>query len=190
MTWATRRIWLGVAGLVSACYGSLQPLPESTPPLVLPGLIGRWALVVNPDEREIRGPVVVTADGNARYRISVPGNEDTLELAAHLSRVGSDTLADLSIAVDEHNKGWLVTVHRFQRLRLSGDTLWESSLDSDSLKAFLEREPGGVPHVSLNEQDLDVLLTAEPEAVERFLAGYLHRPGVFQKPAVYVRVPR
>lgn len=182
-------MWLGpLPLLLSACYGSLQPLPESTPPLYLAGLVGRWSLVVNPDEREIRGPLRITGEGNGRYGITVPGDADTLRLSAHLALVGSDTLADISFATEEHNKGWLVTVHRFQRLRLSGDTLWESSLDSDSLKAFLEREPGGIPHVSLNEQDLDVLFTAEADAVQRFLAGYARRPGVFQKPAVYVRV--
>jgi hypothetical protein len=105
--------------------------------------------------------------------------------------VGDLLVADLTIA-EENNlpdsdfaKSHLFPLHTFWVVRLEDEQLTIRAINHDWMQKFVVESPAAVAHYKSND---DVILTAPPEALQKFLVAHAKDEGMLTDAEVFRRV--
>lgn len=175
---------VAVLGLAGCGVGSVAPIVPEGEAQFDPALLGTW---VDEDGTE---RAVITADGADGYAILY--TDDGGESGPFLGRLGDlgahrvlDVWPDpTGIRGNDAFRDLMLPLHTALFIDSLGDRVGFRMLTPDSLSDYLEREPGAVAHVRLDDI---LVLTAPTAELRRFLAEFAGRPGTLGSPAVWVR---
>ncbi len=187
------RIWpvLGVVLLTTGClessHVSLQPLFDDKSLVELPSVVGTWVGGGDP-------PTVLTfapADGGL-YTMSpkAADGETRTDVIVAFGRIGDgDRLYwDITALADKEESALRaqhrLSVHSFARILLDGDRLEIAPLQNKWLKAALAESRVEIAHA---EVEGEIVLTASPAELRRFLREHGDDEGAFGETQVYRR---
>ena len=180
-----RHLTIAAIPLLAACgVGSVSPLLSDADVRFEPRLVGTWRA---PDSREF---AVITALAPNGYSVAYTENDGKVgRFVGHLGAVGSLRVLDLEPA--ELPKEWsdsykqmLLPLHGLIVIDSVGRELRFRELNTDSLRAFLDREPQAIAHFRTKD---GIVLTASTADVQRFLTSYFQRPAVLGSADVWQR---
>jgi hypothetical protein len=183
-----RHLSIAAIPLLAACgVGSVSPLLSDADVRFEPRLVGTWRA---PDSKEF---AVIKAAGSNGYSVAYTENDGKVgRFVGRLGTVGSLRVLDLEPA--ELPKAWsdsykqmLLPLHGLIIIDSIGRELRFRELQTDSLKAFLTREPQAIAHFLRKD---GVVLTASTAEVQQFLTSYFQRPGVLDSADVWRRQTR
>ena len=86
---------------------------------------------------------------------------------------------------DEYMSHNLFPVHTFLKLQLDDNNLSLTQFDLDKLKDLFDSNRIRLRHEKVNGA---IMITAQPEEIQKFLISYSKDETVFEKPDNYVRV--
>ena len=174
------------------CVRSMHPIYTEQTLTYDPAFLGTW--------RDDDGTTVEVAasDGNDEpdavksYRVAVTGRDNkTARLVGHLAKVGDLLVADLTVGDEEGlpdsdvYRAHLFPLHTFWVVRRDGEKLAVRTIEHDWMKKFVEADPGAIAHYKSRD---DVILTAPPEALQKFLLAHAKDPGMLSDEGTYRRV--
>jgi hypothetical protein len=174
------------AACVAACgFGTLDEIVPHEAQQFDPLLIGSWTDSTGAES------ATITGDSASGYFVVYRDEDGKLgEFHAELGPLGGRRVLDLEPVDPELDrspmyKSLLFQLHYPMLIdRVTATDLWFSGIETDSLDAFLAREPNVTPHYLMGEY---TLLTARGPELRRFLDSYLRRPGVATETAKWVR---
>jgi hypothetical protein len=175
------------------CVRSLHPIYTDDTLTYDPAFLGTW--VDQKDETRIE--IAASSDNEQpgaikSYRV-VHTDKDakSARLLGHLAKVGDLLVADLTIA-EENNlpdsdfaKAHLFPLHTFWVVRLEDQQLTIRAINHDWMQKFVAENPAAVAHYKSND---DVILTAPPEALQKFLVAHAKDEGMLTDAEVFRRV--
>lgn len=120
---------------------------------------------------------------------------DTGRFTARLGQLGARRVLDvqpedLELDVSDVYKSLLLPLHGFVFLETRGQALHVATLEADTLRRYLERNPTAIPHIVLKDgayKGDGIALTASSSDLQRFLTSYLDRPDVLDEAGVWQR---
>ncbi|WP_258101595.1 hypothetical protein [Marinoscillum pacificum] len=115
-------------------------------------------------------------------------NNDTLSFKSKIAKIGSEHFIDMYPAEeydDEYMSHNLFPVHTFLKLQLDNNNLSLTQFDLDKLKDLFDSNRIRLRHEKVNGA---IMITAQPEEIQKFLISYSKDETVFEKPDYYVRV--
>ena len=161
---------------------SFAPVVDKQDRVVDPRLVGTW----HSDDQQS----VVIEERDSDYAIRYTENDGKAgSFDARLGRLGNRWILDLSPAgssvatASDAYKALLLPLHTFVIIDAIGARMEASLVKSDSLEAYLAREPTAVGHTKVDD---GLVLTAPTPELRAFLERYVNRPGVLD-PAVWTR---
>jgi hypothetical protein len=188
------------AALSSGCVRSLHPIYTEQTLTYDPAFLGTWV-----DETgETRIEIAPAADNEQpdtlkSYRI-IHTDKDAkpAHLIGYLAKVGDLLVADLTIseqnALPESDfaKAHLFPLHTFWIIRHGDDkdaaaptpTMTLRAISHDWLKNFINDHPDAIGSYKSND---DVILTAPPEALQKFLLAHAKDEGMLSDAAIFRR---
>ena len=183
---------LALCGL-PGCVRSLHPIYTDQTLTYDPAFIGTWV----DSKGETRLDVAASSDNDQpdaakSYRV-VHSDKDNkpANLVAHLAKVGDLLVADLTIS-DEKDlppsdfaKAHLFPLHTFWIVRCDKHTLTVRAIEHDWMKKFVEEKPAAVAHYKSSD---DVILTAPPAELQKFLLAHAKDEGMLTDAEVFRRV--
>ncbi|MAE87049.1 MAG: hypothetical protein CMB80_30230 [Flammeovirgaceae bacterium] len=123
-----------------------------------------------------------------KYILTAIENGDTINLTAVLAKIGENYFLDMSPGEgldDKYIDQNLFPVHTFLKLEVSNDQLVMTQFDLDKLKDLFESNRIRLRHENVNHS---VVITAQPEDIQKFLISYSKDESVFSDPDQYQRV--
>ncbi len=155
--------------LCVACVPSLHPLYTDRDLVYEPALEGQW----HDSESDERWNF--QRAGERSYRLVVSDDDSWGAFDAHLLKVGAHYFLDLYPAdwdssVNEMHRAHLLPVHTFLSVRRFEPVLEMAAVKGGWLKDYLRDHPGELDHEIVDDE---VLLTAEPKAMQAFLRAHL-----------------
>jgi hypothetical protein len=163
----------------SACVSSVQPYVTEQSARFAPELIGTWT-----DTAATERAVITRAGPRAYTVVYTENGGDTKRFLGRLGRVGTHHLLDLQIAQSEKSSDDSSGTHLAVVLDTVGPRIAVAVLEPDTLKRYLQLNPGAVAHRLTKDE---VIFTASSADLAKFLATYLKRPGVLGDRALWVR---
>lgn len=107
----------------------------------------------------------------------------------HLIEIGEDLFIDLYPLVNHYSSGGLgdnlMPVHSFMKLELSGNKMNMVSFDLDKLNKLFESNLIRLRHENV---DGTILITAQPEELQKFLEKYSKDESVYDESSSYSKV--
>ncbi|MEA2711456.1 MAG: hypothetical protein QOF78_4057, partial [Phycisphaerales bacterium] len=179
--------------LTVGCVRSLHPIYTEKTLTYDPALLGVW---VADDEDGTRLEIAASSgneqpDAIKSYRVvHTDKDKKSTTLLGHLARVGDMLVADLTIGDEtglpdsDFYKAHLFPLHTFWIVRCDAQRLTLRSLDHDWMKKFIDENPGAIAHYKSND---DVILTAPPEALQKFLLAHARDPEMLTGESVFRR---
>ena len=175
--------------LLNGCAYSLHPLYNTSDNVREPGLAGTW---LDKDNNKIQ--VRENADGT----YEATGTDSNSHVEQHykvsLVRLGGNLFADAIFdnqslnGKNLHLPDGVVPLHLFYKVSLSGDTLQTAQLNHDWLVQQFDAKKISIAHESMgDDSDSDILFTASPGELQRFMQQIADTPGAFNKPDVAYR---
>lgn len=175
---------LVAAGVAGCGVGSVSPLVSDADIRFDPALVGAW------QDSSGSESAVVAAVGPDRYSVVYTDSDGKVgRFRGVLGRVGSWRVLDLEpddlpLEASDVYKSLLLPLHGAVFVESIEPRLRFRILEVDSLKGYLQREPGAIAHAMRDEA---VVLTAPTADLQRFLAAYAGRSGALGGPNVMVR---
>lgn len=188
-----------LAVLLPGCVRSLHPIYTGQTLTYDPAMLGTWADTKGETRLEIAASSGNEAPGAIpSYQVvHTDGDNHPARLVAHLAKVGDLLVADLTVA-DEQDlpasdfyKAHLVPLHTFWIVRREGaadgdaQTLSIRAIDSDWLRKMVDENPAAVAHYKSRD---DVILTAPPDVLQKFLLAHVNDPGMLTEAEIFRRV--
>jgi hypothetical protein len=144
-----------------------------------PALVGDWHNTAGKDV------AVITGDADSDYRITyIDEDGDTARFDARLGRLGAQRVLDIepnAAAIGDHSpyfESLILRLHSFVLLdRVTATELHFRTVNPDSLRELLDREPQVVAHRPGRGEEGPVIIARTPE-VRRFFTDFISRPGV------------
>lgn len=165
---------------LSGCVPSLHPLYTEKDLIAEPALLGSWVDLKSKESWTFK------QDGEKQYKVVYTDNENKIgEFSVHVLRMGGQEFLDLypvepKLQENGFYSGHLLRVHTFLHASQTKPTLKMSFLDPDWLKKFLEKNPSAIRHEKVDEDE--IVLTASPRELQKFLLAHLKTPGAFSQP--------
>jgi hypothetical protein len=173
--------------LLPGCVRSLHPIYTQETLIYDPALLGTWV----DEEGETRLEIAASSDNDQpdaikSYRVLHTDTDGkSARLLGHLAKVGDMLVADLTIA-DENKlpdsdfaRSHLFPLHTFWIITrdAAGDpkAFTVRAIDHDWMTRFAAENPAAVGHYKTNE---DVILTAPPAELQKFLIAHAKDPGM------------
>lgn len=179
---------------VGGCVRSMHPIYTEQTLTYDAALLGTWV-----DEKGDTRLEISASSGNDEpdaiksYQVvHTDKDQKRTPLVAHLARVGELLVADLTIA-DEQGlpdsdfyRAHLFPLHTFWIVRRDAkQTMAVRTLDHDWMKAFVEKHPAAIAHYKSSD---DVILTAPPEALQKFLLAHANDSRMLTEAEIFRRV--
>ena len=160
---------------------SLFPLFIENDSVFNPTLIGTWI-----DVHKNEGVLTFQKSEHNRYRIISHdlSESDTTIFEGQLGELGKSWFLDSYLAGEMHSE-FVIPVHFISRIRMNGDTLKYTTLNSDYLQKMLDEGQLQTPHVIY---DGDILLTASTEQLQELVLHFTDDEKAFEKPVVLIRL--
>lgn len=165
---------------LAACgVASISPIVDWSDREFDPTLVGNWHNTTGTDV------ALITGDADSDYRITYIDEEgDTARFDARLGRLGVQRVLDIepnAAAIGDHSayfESLILRLHSFVLVdQVTATELRFRTVNPDSLRELLGREPALVAHRSGQGEEGPVLTARTPE-VRRFFAEFISRPGV------------
>ncbi|WP_425390455.1 hypothetical protein [Ekhidna sp.] len=122
------------------------------------------------------------------YRMTVMEDGKAFEYTAHLARIGEDIFLDI-YPETEFSSNLLTNnyfpVHTFFKLAVENNKLTITSFDLEKLNKLFESNLIRIRHENVEGS---VLITAQPEEMQKFFDKYADDENVFDEPNTYNRV--
>ncbi|MDW3195960.1 MAG: hypothetical protein R8G66_26530 [Cytophagales bacterium] len=144
----------------------------------------RWLL----NQTSFDGSVSVSTDKS--YRMIVQDNdEESSVYKVHLVKISDNYFIDLYPIIDTKSGFFSANafpVHTFMKVNFSNNLFELISFDLDKLNDMFVKKL-----VRLRHEDVDgnILITAQPEQIQKFLEVYSDNEEVYEDPITYGRVP-
>lgn len=165
---------------LTACgVASISPIVDWNDREFDPALVGNWQNTAGKDV------ALVTGDADSDYRITyIDEDGDTARFDARLGRLGAHRVLDIepnAAALGDHSayfESLILRLHSFVIIDdVTATELRFRTVNLDSLRATLERDPGVVPHRSGQGEEGPVITARTPE-VRRFFTAFISRAGI------------
>ncbi len=133
-------------------------------------LVGTW-------QGEGKESAVVTASGRDYLVVYTDDQGQPSRFVGRLGKLGARRALDLSpeIGGSDSYQDLILPLHTVLIIDSLGTEIRAHAIHSDSLEAYLEREPTAIAHVKAGD---GVVLTAPTPEVRSFLERFAARPGV------------
>jgi len=124
------------------------------------------------------------------YRMTFVNGEDIYKYEVHLAQIGEDIFMDLYATEDSFSDKafgsnvWF-PVHTFMKLELDNEQLTITQFDLDKMNDLFDSNLIRMSHETM---DGTVLITAQPEEIQKFLKKYSRDESVFDEVEVYSRI--
>ena len=124
------------------------------------------------------------------YRMTFVNGEDTFKYQVHQAQIGDDIFMDLyatddSFSDDAFGSNVWFPVHTFMKLELKNDRLTITQFDLDKMNKLFDSNLIRMSHENV---DGTILITAQPEEIQKFLKKYSRDESVFDGVEVYSRI--
>ena len=126
------------------------------------------------------------------YKMTLSNKVDSSEsftFLAHLVEIGDDMFIDLYAWSGENREDYraanLFPVHTFMKFRYSNNKLTLIHFKLSKLKDLFESNLIRIRHEMV---DGEVMITAQPKEIQKFLEKYAQDPTVLEKPSTYTRI--
>lgn len=168
----------------TACVPSLHPLYTNEDVLFDPALLGVWG------EADCRERWTFTQAGEAKYKLIHTDKEGVEgEFSVRLVNVAGYRFLDLLPVEGEARgndfyQGHFQPIHTFVRVTQSAPELRLANLEPDWLSQQLKANPAALRHERIKGE---IVLTASPKELQRFLLTHLQTPGAFDESLVLTR---
>ncbi|HEV2617367.1 MAG TPA: hypothetical protein VGU63_12250 [Candidatus Acidoferrales bacterium] len=185
--------FLGLAamiGLLNGCAYSLHPLYNPDENVREPGLVGTW---VSTENNKANNTVTIRENADGTYEAvgTSPDSHVEQDYKVHLVRLGNNLFAD-AIFDDQLSNGknmdlpaGVVPLHYFYKVSITGDTLQFAQLNHDWLIQQFDAKKISIAHEIMGEKPgSDILFTASPAELQRFIRQIADTPGAFGQPDV------
>ncbi len=84
-----------------------------------------------------------------------------------------------SFSQNDFYRDHFLAVHSFAQITETGSTVQISFLEPEWLKTMLAKKPTAIRHEKIGDE---ILLTASPKELQKFLLAHLNTQGAFAKP--------
>ncbi len=165
--------------MFASCVLSLNPFYTEQDLIFDAALLGVWT------DKDSKETWELTKAGEKEYKL-VYTDEDgkTGEFTAHLLKVDGKTFLDLAPAEpllpqNDFYKGHFLPIHTFALISQTAPTVQISFLEPEWLRKFLAKNPTALRHAKMEDE---MLLTASPKELQKFLLAHLNTEGAFGKP--------
>lgn len=176
-----RRLLLSLCSIPLAACGvaSISPIVDWSDREFEPALVGSWQ---NTEGKDV---ALISGDADSDYRITyIDEDGDTARFDARLGWLGAHRVLDIepsAAALGEHSAYFetlILRLHSFVVIdQVTATELRFRTVNPDSLREMLDREPGVVAHRSGRGEEGPVLTARTPE-VRRFFTDFISRPSV------------
>lgn len=122
------------------------------------------------------------------YLLEIIESDDTLKFKSKLAKIGDNYFLDMYPAEgidDEFMSQNLFPVHTFMKLDIKDDQLTLTQFDLDKLTDLFESNRIRLRHEKVQGS---IVITAQPEEIQKFLMSYSRDESVFDTPDNYKRV--
>lgn len=144
-------------------------------------------------EREFSRALVGKEDSDISpdksYEIAFSNGEDTVKYLGHIAKIGSEHYLDLSFyegnETDAIPFNVLMPVHSFVKIEWTQERLTMHQFDLSELRDLFRDNRVRLRHEMVDDE---VLITAQPEEIQKFLKVYGKNPKVYSESDVYTRV--
>lgn len=177
-----RALMMSLAVAVYGCVGSVNVVIPDRATRFESQLLGTW------EDSASRERAVVTQRGPRAYAIDYADEQGKrLSLLGVLGASRGHLVLDLQPAAPGLGAyaDLVVRLHIPLILDSIGNSIHVATLERDSLDEYLRRYPRAIAHMRSAD---GFVLTANPQALQRFLASYIERPGVLSKPSTWRRL--
>ncbi len=143
-------------------------------------------------EKELENEIVETLpELSAKgYRMTIIDDEDTIVFQARLAEIGDNLFLDMY--PDEANNTFGVSVinnffpvHSFSKISVEGEKMVLTDFDMEQLRDLFKSNLIRLRHENV---DGDILITAQPRELQKFLKMYSEDETVFEEPDEYIKV--
>lgn len=191
-----------LVALLNSCVYSLFPIYTDDTLVYFPELLGRWEMEDGEDYIKFsNAPLdskfvesVSTTDLSEKkaYNIEIMEGGELIKFTGHIAEIGDDLFLDL-YPLDSYSDVDLVSimmasnmipVHTFVKLKFSGNILYLTAFDLDKLNKLFESNLIRLRHENV---DGTVLITAQPEEIQKFIDRYSDDESVFEDTEIYQR---
>ncbi len=122
---------------------------------------------------------------NKRYKLTVGDDSETIIYEAVLVEIGSKIFMDLyPMEDDKFIDGNFIPVHTFMRMETDGEQVVLTQFDMEKLIDLFESNKIRLRH---EQTDDFILITAQPQEIQKFLRNYSNEKEVFEEPETYVK---
>lgn len=186
-------LFLGFAALIApldGCAYSLHPLYNPGENVREPGLVGTWTFDKN---EKNNNNIAIKANADGTYEVTGTESDSHVEqrYKVRLVRLGNNLFADAIFDNQSLNgenldlPGGVAALHLFYKLSLSGDTLQTAQLNHDWLVQQFDAKKISIAHEMMGEKpDSDILFTASPGELQRFMQQIADTPAAFDESEV------
>jgi hypothetical protein len=178
-------IILSLVWLAAGCVPSLNPLYEEGDVIFDGSLIGTWS------EAGSRETWQLSSCSDLReYSLTHTDEKGKKgEFSAKLVRVGDQTFLDIvpikpGFTQNDFYQGHFFSTHTFAHIVKEGSSIKMSVLEPSGLKEVAATNPNAISHQKIRGE---VVLTASPKEIQRFLLANLNNREAFSEPAEMVR---
>jgi hypothetical protein len=159
---------------------SLQPFYDAKTTEFSETLLGMW------DQKDEKASLTITRGAWNAYDVTYVEGAESTGFTAHLTRIGSRLVLDLTTATGIEEPPVMVQAHWPFHIDQQGDTLAARSLNYDWFKDRLNSKPlAGLAAASDGEKN--VVITASTQAVRDWLARHMVSADVWEAPTTFHR---
>lgn len=119
------------------------------------------------------------------YRIIIVDNGEKTEYIGHVAKIGDDHFLDIYPLAEYSDSGFgsnMIPVHTFLKLSVKEQKLNLTNFDLEKLNRLFESNLIRLRHENV---DGTVLITAQPEEIQKFLDRYSDDESVFEQTEIY-----
>ncbi len=165
--------------MFAGCVPSLNPLYTEQDLIFDAALLGVWT-----DKDSIETWELMKADEKQYKLVYTDEDGKTGEFTAHLLKADGKTFLDLApveplLPQNDFYKGHFLPIHTFALISQTAPTVQISFLEPEWLRKFLAKNPTALRHAKMEDE---MLLTASPKELQKFLLAHLNTEGAFGKP--------
>ncbi len=165
--------------MFAGCVSSLNPLYTEQDLIFDAALLGVWT------DKDSKETWELTKADEKSYKL-VYTDEDgkTGEFHAHLLKTDGKTFMDLTpvemiLPQNDFYQGHFLPTHTFAQISQTAPSVQISFLEPKWLKKFLAENQKAIRHENMGDE---IILTASPRELQKFLLSHLNTEGAFAKP--------
>lgn len=168
---------------LSSCLVSLYPIYTEKTRVFVPGLVGTW------QGDTVAETWIFEKQDEMSYLLKYIEKGDTADLTINLAQLNNTLLMDFylkDLDVDNDLVGMnLLRVHTFGKLVITPDSLQISMMNYSRIAELIEKKK---LKISYETVDNDIVLTAKPEELQKFVVKNMADPALFGESLTLKRI--